>query len=382
MNILQLTDYLPEYPGNFGHTLIAIAKYQSERNGICIISFPEPRGWHEKIQHAGGRLLYLPVFKFKEKKFDQKTISQLNKIIKYNNINIVHVHFGLYQKILSIIMKILNPKIKIIWHWRGDVQGKIAFHKKALIFLFYRVFADPFVRAHIANSRHIYNRLKEKHLTNTNKLFSLHNSIQTRLFKKSLYLGEIENISKKYKTNTLFTLIMIRNFRRRVDFDIILDTMEYLKDKEQDIQLLWIGYGETQSEIQKKARSRNLQNIVFLGEINNPIPYYYVSNINIIAWEPWCKESINNTVYEALACELPVVGLHVGGLPIAFDETEGVYTVPLNPIHYAEKILFIKEHYPELHQAVLKGKRKVLENYSLKRYVENLNNIYEKVVYN
>ncbi len=37
MNCLQLTDYLPEYPGNFGNTLIAVVKDQRSNNRKCII---------------------------------------------------------------------------------------------------------------------------------------------------------------------------------------------------------------------------------------------------------------------------------------------------------------------------------------------------------
>ncbi len=78
---------------------------------------------------------------------------------------------------------------------------------------------------------------------------------------------------------------MVRNFRRSVDFEIILDTMEFLRKESPEIQLLWIGYGETESEYKNLARLKDLTNIKFLGKINNPIPYYFISKINIVAWD-------------------------------------------------------------------------------------------------
>jgi hypothetical protein len=68
VNILQLTDYLPDYSGNIGNTLIAIAKKVSLENKKCYVSFAVQRGWHRVIKHAGGVVLYITVYKFIEKK--------------------------------------------------------------------------------------------------------------------------------------------------------------------------------------------------------------------------------------------------------------------------------------------------------------------------
>lgn len=377
MNCLQLTDYLPEYPGNFGNTLIAVVKDQRSNNRKCIISFPEYRQWHIKIEEAGAMLIYIPVFKFKEKKLDRRSVFYLNKLIKNENINLIHVHFGLYQKFLSIILKFFNPKIKIVWHWRGDIPDNSSLFKRIPIFLFYRIASELLVKIHIANSKHIYNRIIEKHLVNKRKLFSISNAIDVNLFDRKLYEKSIETLGSKYEIQDYFILIMVRNFRRSVDFEIILDTMEFLRKESPEIQLLWIGYGETESEYKNLARLKDLTNIKFLGKINNPIPYYFISKINIVAWEPWCNETINNTVYEALSCGLPVVGLDMGSLSLEFNENDGVFTVPLDPSAYARKILYIKDNYGTIQQSIKNGKDKVLKHFSLDSYVRRLNELYE-----
>ena len=377
MNILQLTDYLPDYPGNFGNTLISIVEAVSKNEGKCYISFPEPREWHEKITVAGGELIYLPVHKFKEKKIDSYSIKLLNHLIKKNKISLVHVHFGLSQKVTTLFLKFLNPKLKVVWHWRGDVDDNKNKLKILGYFLFYRLISDFLVKAHIANSKNIAIRLKLKRLVSSDKLFSLPNSISIKEFNSNKYKREIEHLSVQYNTKNIFTLLMIRNFRRRVDFSIIIQTMEYLKNLSENIQLLWIGYGETETEIKSQVKTKMLDNIHFIGKVSNPVPFYFISKINIIAWEPWCKETINNTAYEALACNIPVVGLNFGGLPETFSEEEGVFTAPLDPKKYAEKILYIKNNYHELKTSVLRGRKKVLRNFSLNSYVAKLYDIYQ-----
>jgi len=377
MNIIHLTDYFPDYPGNFGYTLIAIVEKVSRYGGKCFVSFPEPRVWHEMIRVEGGEVIYLQVHKFKEKKIDLYSIKFLNYLIKKNKISLVHVHFGLSQKVITLFLKILNPKLKVVWHWRGDVDDNNNKLKIVGYFLFFRIVSNFFVNAHIANSNNIAKRLKLKRLVSSHKLFSLPNSINIKELNPNKYKREIEDLSVQYNTKNIFTLLMIRNFRRRVDFDIIIQTMEYLKNLSEKIQLLWVGYGETEIDIKSQVKIKKLDNIHFIGKVSNPVPFYCISKVNIIAWEPWCKETINNTAYEALACNIPVVGLNFGGLPETFSEEEGVFAVPLDSKNYAEKILYIKNNYDKLKPSVLKGRKKVLRNFSLDTYLIKLYDIYQ-----
>jgi glycosyltransferase involved in cell wall biosynthesis len=376
MNNIQLTDYLPDYSGNFGDTLIALAKKCSMNKYKCYVSFPEPRTWHQDIKKAGGEVFYLDVFKFKDKKIDTKSIRFLRKFCLENNIQILHVHFGLSQKIATLILKIFNHNLKIIWHWRGDIDDSMANYKKIQTFIFYRAFANHFVNAHIANSKYIAKRLIDKKLVSKHKLYSLHNAINVKKFNYNNFISGINHLISLYNTSNIFTLIMIRNFRKRVDFDIILETMSCLKKLPDNIQLLWIGYGDAETEIKARVVRMGLNNIHFIGRVKNPIPYYFISKINIIAWEPWCNETINNTAYEALACNLPVVGLNFGGLINTFSESEGVFTVPLDPVKYAKKIIYIKNNYYNILSNVEHGKNKIIKKYSLDSYVDKLINIY------
>lgn len=359
INTLQLTDYLPDYPGNFGNTLISLCKQSAQENGLCIVSFPAKRAWHDELLQVGGKVVYLPVYKFKEKKIDFYSLKQAYRIIKKNKIKIVHVHFGLSQKVISICLKLILPGLRMVWHWRGDIQDDIGKGKSFLIFLFYRTMSF-FVAAHIANSNYIFNRMIERKIVHQKRLYVIPNAVDINKFDINAYKEEIIKLSSHLLTKDLFTIIMIRNSRTRVDFKIILDAMEELKILDPSIQLLWIGYGETEKEIKTQIESRHLTNIKLLGKVSDPVPYYYISKINIVAWEPWCKETINNTVYEALMCVLPVVGLNFGGLPNSFSENEGVFTVPLDRKKYAQKIIYIKNNYSSILPNVLKGKSKVI----------------------
>lgn len=380
INTLQLTDYLPDYPGNFGNTLIALCKQSAQGNGLCIVSFPAKRAWHDLLLQVGGKVVYLPVYKFKEKKIDFYSLKQAYRIIKINKIKLVHVHFGLSQKVTAVLLKLINPGLKVVWHWRGDIQDDISAGKSFLIFLFYRIMASSNVAAHIANSNNIYSRILDRRIVPTKRLYVIPNAVDINKFDINDYKTEIIKLGSQLLSKDLFTIIMIRNFRANVDFKIILDTMEELKTMDYSIQLLWIGYGETAMAIKTQIESRHLTNIKLLGKVSDPVPYYYISKINIVAWEPWCKETINNTVYEALMCELPVIGLNFGGLPNSFNENEGVFTVPLDGKKYAQKIIYIKNNYSSILSDVIKGKSKVINEYSTQVYMQKLFFIYKNIL--
>lgn len=148
--------------------------------------------------------------------------------------------------------------------------------------------------------------------------------------------------------------------------------MEKLISCKPYIQLLWIGYGEREEEIRFEIEKRNITNIKLLGKVDDPVPYYFISKINIIAWEPWCQETINNSAYEALMCGIPVVGLNFGGLPETFNESEGVFTVPLNSMKYAQKIIQIRDNYNKIQSNVARGREKVIKSFSMEHYVQEL----------
>jgi len=374
INVLQLTDYLPDYPGNFGNTLIYISKKLKETNNIFIVTFPEKKKWHEEILKYNGKVFYITVKKFKEKKIDINAIKLCNEIIKKNNIDLVHVHFGLSQKIWTIFLKLLNPKLKVVWHWRGDLE-KRNFPRSLLRKFFYNFIGNYFINIHITNSANITKRLISNNIILRNKIFTLPNAINLEQFINYTYKNNIEDFKKKYNLEGKFVLLQIRNFRKRVDFSIIIDALKILQEYE-DIVLIWVGYGETEKIIKKKVKKLGLNNILFIGKQNNTVPFYYLSHVNLVAWEPWCNETINNSVYEALACKRPVIGFNFGGLPLAFKENEGVIFSSLDPKDYANKILFVKRNYETVLKNVEIGYEKIKRLYSLEVYVKKLIKIY------
>lgn len=374
INVLQLTDYLPDYPGNFGTTLISISKKIAKTNNICIITFPEERDWHAEIKKTGAKVIYIPVSKFKEKIIDINAIKLCHNIIKMHNINLVHVHFGLSQKIWTIFLKLLNPELKVVWHWRGDIE-KRNFPKSLLIKIFYNFFGNYFISTHITNSANITKRLISNNIISRKKIYTLPNAINLEQFKNHTYKSNIEDFKKKYNLQEKFVLLQIRNFRERVDFSIIIDALKILQEYK-DIILIWVGYGETEKIIKKKVKNLGLNNIIFVGKQTNTVPFYYASHVNLVSWEPWCNETINNSVYEALACKRPVIGFNFGGLPLAFSENEGVIFSSLNPKDYANKILFVKKNYQNVLKSVEIGYKKIKSEYSLKAYINKLFSIY------
>lgn len=376
MNILHLADHYPDYPGNFGNMLIKLSESGRKRNYNLIFVFPKKREWHKDLIKGKNKVVYCEV----RKKTDISSFRYLRRIVREENIDVIHTHFGLEHNLMSIYLKLLcKMKLKLVWDWRGH-PARPNMWKILVGTPVYRLLNDFVVKAHISNSKYITDKLTDYNLISKNtKIYTIQNSVDIEYFKKDIYDEEICKLSKQYRNDINFIVLMVRNFRSEVDFNIILDVMENLKEYE-DIKLVWVGYGEKETEIKESAIRRKLYNIVFTGKVDNVVPYYYMSNISINAYEPWCNETINNTVYESLACGKPVVGLNFGGLPNIFNCEDGVLLSSLDSKEYSDVILTIKNNYEYYSNKAIIGKTKVQNNYSIDVYTDRILSVYENII--
>lgn len=111
-----LCDYAAPYGGNFIASLCSLESAVAAYNCKCIYIFPkeaEQRFWYKKLISMNKDIITID---FKLGRYQK--INALNKLIKNNNIDILHVHFG--GMLSSAICDMLNPKLKVIWHLHSD----------------------------------------------------------------------------------------------------------------------------------------------------------------------------------------------------------------------------------------------------------------------
>ncbi len=116
MKVLQLIDSLN--PGGAERVAVNFANSLASRIKTSYLCTTREEGALKKSLSKEVEYLYLN----KKSTIDFKAILKLNRFIKTNSINLIHAHSSSF--FLASIIKILNPKLILIWH---DHYGKSEF---------------------------------------------------------------------------------------------------------------------------------------------------------------------------------------------------------------------------------------------------------------
>ena len=114
--ICQLANYASTFYGNFMASLFDLEKKIKQKNidnKMIYVFFKETenRDWAREMVKNGNLIYFLSKYKI-------KNFFEVSKIIKHNNVNILHLHFKM-PIFLCIALKLLFPNIKIIAHYHN-----------------------------------------------------------------------------------------------------------------------------------------------------------------------------------------------------------------------------------------------------------------------
>jgi glycosyltransferase involved in cell wall biosynthesis len=144
-----------------------------------------------------------------------------------------------------------------------------------------------------------------------------------------------------------------------------------------DCKLIICGRVYTSNIYEKYNQAKNIQNIEFKGFVSDMTSIYQQSDVYIF---PTYHEGSSKTVFEAMSYGLPVITTENAG-SIVRDGFDG-FMVPVNNVDsLVEKI---KYFYKNREQIEILGKnvQKYSREFTWKRYSDEVNKIYEKVLNN
>ena len=226
--------------------------------------------------------------------------------------------------------------------------------------------------------------MKEFKIFKYNKIKVLFNGTDTDKFDpKYINTKELKILRNRLGINkTDFVLLIIKNFRMPVDFDIIIDALGILKRKfPLNFKLIFVGDGPKRQHMQNQIFKNNLtKESILVGLKKEVILYYALSHLSLIPYEPWCMETVNNAVFESLSMETPVLGFNFGALPEIFNEDDGVFTVPLISEQMANKIFKIYTKYSVAHKNAKQGREKIKQNFSIENWTNRIIEVYKEII--
>ena len=287
-----------------------------------------------------------------------KSVLVLNKIVKKENIKIIHSFFP-NEMFVAYCLKILNPKLKIIRSFEGNVKrsNSIRFLSKIILPHFDRViFISKYVRDFYSD---ITKRCK-------NKLIIDNAGYHICKYKN-------RNMSKECNIVSVAGLNKMKNVFMYAEIGRVLASRKF------PFKIKIVGYGPLEDELKERIIKYEIEDsVTLLGRQNKPESYYEEADIYI---HPADKEGFGITVAEAMSSGLPVIVSDKGGVSeLVKNMEDGIIVDAHNPEKWADAIITLhnnRDLYKKLSQ---NGHTTYKNRFTPEIYARNLDTIYDELI--
>jgi len=167
---------------------------------------------------------------------------------------------------------------------------------------------------------------------------------------------------------------------RLVEMKGLMDMVEALRLCSPEVNLLFVGSGSYQADLEKRLAELNLSSrakflaprtMEGLPEVMNAMDTLLLVSRTTATW----KEQFGRVIIEAHACETPVIGSDSGAIPEVIGEG-GIVVPEKNPAALAAAIARLQND-PALARSMGRtGRRQVLASYSWERVAEQMRDVY------
>jgi len=279
-------------------------------------------------------------------------------LFKGKKFDIFHIHGCSYLGFFPIIT--------------GIVAGKIL--KKKIIVTYHGGGAENFFKK--------YKCLVHFFLKKTDNNIVLSGFLGEIFSKYSIPFNVIPNIAELSDRQFMLrkticpNYISVRSLAKTYNIDCILKAFAIVQQKYSESTLSVLGDGDCRVDLENLAKNLNLQNLCFVGLIDNKEIYNYLSKADIFVSSPLIDNQ-PMSILEAYNAGLLVISSKVGGVPYMVEDNKtGLLFESDNYKELAEKMIQAIEN-QELSKTMILNANKELEKYSWNNIRQNLFEIYK-----
>lgn len=292
----------------------------------------------------------------------------LSEARKINITFIGHIHLAP----VAVLMKILNPKIKIILIGHGiEIWQKQKLFKELLL-----KWADKI----LAVSNFTKNQIVNNNGITADKIIIFPNTLDPyftipQSYNKPDYLLKRYNIDRK--TKIILTITRINKFEGYKGYDQVLNALpDVIKEVPSVKYILGGKYGETEEKrLKEKLKSLGLEkHFILTGFIKEEelTDHYLLADVFVL---PSKGEGFGIVFIEAASCGVPVIaGNQDGSVDALMNGKLGKLVNPDNTDEISEAIV---EHLNGIKSNISKT---VIENFGFDKFKDNLNNLFSLII--
>lgn len=262
--------------------------------------------FHENIYYHEVDSIDYPLFEFTP--YESSLASKLVDVVKYENLDLLHVHYAIPHASVAYIAK------KILLQSGIYIPVVTTLHGTDITLVGHDKSFAPVVEFSINKSDGITavsNYLKETTLAQfniTKDIRVIYNFIDFNRFKKTdkaHFKKAIAPMGEKIITH-------VSNFRKVKRVEDIIYAFDIIRKKVPS-KLLLIGDGPERTHLESLCRKLgSCDEVRFLGKQEAIEEILAISDLFMI---PSASESFGLAALEAMSCEVPVISSNIGGLP-------------------------------------------------------------------
>jgi glycosyltransferase involved in cell wall biosynthesis len=156
---------------------------------------------------------------------------------------------------------------------------------------------------------------------------------------------------------------------------VILEVARRAQADHPDLHFLLVGGGC--DEMMLRDRARDLDNVEFVGRVDNVGDYYAAMDIFVF---PSCEEALGSAILEAMSCGLPVIGSNVGGIPEVVRPDENGMLFPCGDADTLYDAILTLVRDPALKERLAAGARKLAETRRVEIVAQDYMAVYEGIL--
>jgi glycosyltransferase involved in cell wall biosynthesis len=334
--------------------LITNIKYSALDVRLCLFYPPQSSRLLDELLHKGITIYHLN----KRRGFDPIIIPQLYRVIRKFKPDIIHTHlYGFYYTMFPVMKNNVPVRIHTFHNIANNdcrkmetILRKMFFKRARFILVGVSKCVSKSVEKLYALPVHtIYNG------TNPNEFYPV----------------------AKTPYQRVTTFVCTATFKHEKNHKFLINAFAKAISVKPYIKLWLVGYGPLLNKTKRYVQSKNLTDSVkFLGKQYDVSKILSKCDIFVLASS---SEGFGLAIIEAMSASKPVISTNVGGISEIIDAGKtGILVSSTDVDEFANQMINLSEN-TELCTAIGKNARNaVINNYSLKRMVEEYISLYEK----
>ena len=311
-------------------------------------------------------------------KFSNKNILanawDLSKIIKNENIKIVHAHDNTASLVSYLAKKIFRLNIKVISHIHNCypfLKGN-GFNKKI----------DKYIRNkydfNITCGKTVTDFYKENtDYFNEDKNLTLSNAMDIKYI-TNIDKSDIEKVIKKYKIPSNKKILgFIGRLDEQKGIIPFINELSKHKDEFYDSVILLVGSGSQEEEIKELINKLNLEDLFILAGFQENIKSFYP--IIDVFFLPSLYEGLPMVLLEAMAFKKPVVSMNVGSISEVINKDTGILVNSGDYDKFINELIRLKNNEDLATELGESAFNFIESSFNIKSYVNKIENRYLKI---